>query len=158
MEPNSNPARDSEIPLPAETQAQGTFEKLKLATQLIKEGICEVRRGKSAKLAGVLLSLEAELGILCELLSKDDTQLDLDGLVAKYEWRVGQCFYVRAVVQSADCKSFAVLPRQDIPEGVKIHVKRANWNIRMGEHVSVDLQLSRRGGGLAWSVRSIDRD
>jgi hypothetical protein len=107
----------------------------------------------------LLRSLSADLVTLSAILAAKDSDLSLPDLIAKYGWQVGRCFYVRAVVKSTAPYVLSILPNQNIPDGVLITYKNCRILAREGEHISLDLVIQRKkNGGVAWCIRSFDRD
>src|SRR5947209_155534 len=92
------------------------FEKLDKAIQLIEEALQQRPILKDLQVEPLLRSLAEGMRIL----SARDSDLDLRGLMLKHRWRVGQRFYVRAVIRSSPEQSFVVLSGQDVPEGIVI--------------------------------------
>ena len=101
-------------------------------------------------------SLQNELRILTEITTNDDSCLTLEGLVVKYGWHVGLNFTVLAEVADEECRTFIVLPGQELPSGITVAKKKPTSSLRKGEHVSLDLQIIRKSGKLLWDVTVVN--
>jgi len=135
--------------------ALATFEKIERAIELIEEAIKERPILKDLQMEPLLRSLAVGLRIL----SSKDSELDLQGLMLKHEWRVGQRFFVRVEVRSASECSFVVLPGQDIPEGIVVALgNRRHLDVQDGEHVALNLEIHKSAKRVGWRIRAIDRE
>ena len=134
--------------------ALAVFEKIEKAIRLIDEAIKERPSLKVLQVEPLLRSLADGLRIL----STKNSELDLQGLMLKQGWRVGQRFYVRVVARVGSECSFVVLPAQDIPEGVVIIVKTRKLQLADGEPVALDLEIKRGAKRTSWHIRAIDRE
>ena len=134
--------------------ALAAFEKIEKAIQLIEEAVKERPSLKALQVDPLLRSLADGLRIL----SAKSSDLDLQDLMLKHAWRVGQRFYVRAVARSGPGCSFVVLPAQDIPEGVVISLKSCRFPFAYGETVALDLEIRRGVKKVTWNIRALDHE
>lgn len=132
-----------------------TFEKIERAMRLVEEAVKERPSLKQLQIESLMRSFAEGLRIL----SAKNSELDLQALMVKYGWHVGQRFYVRVRSRMSPDLSFSVLPSQDIPDGVVIVAKiRRNMEVRDGELVALDLEIKRGVRKVAWHIRALDRE
>lgn len=79
------------------TKSLATFEKLERALRLVEEAVKEHPSLKDLQLEPLMLSLADGLRIF----SAKNSELNLQDLILKYDWWVGQRFYVRVVFHPA---------------------------------------------------------
>lgn len=134
------------------SSALNAFDKIDTAVRLIRDAIAEHPRLDSLQLEPLLRELSQGM----QILALDDSELDLQGLMLKHQWKVGQRFYVRAKVQDGSHSKFLVLAAQDIPENIVItgHVRRWNWG--QWQVVGLHLVIKRKDSMPAWHIRAID--
>lgn len=132
-----------------------TFEKLEEAMRLVEAAVKERPSLKELQIEPLMRSLADGLRIL----SAQNFELDLQGLMLKYGWRVGQRFYVRVNCRTKPELSFSVLPAQDIAEGVVIVARiRRGMQVSDGESIALDLEIKRDLRKPKWHIRAMDRE
>lgn len=134
------------------SRAIDAFYKIETAVRLIGDAIADYPRLEALQLDPLLRELSQGM----QILALDDSELDLQGLMLKHEWKVGQRFYARAKVQDGSHSKFLVLAAQEIPENIVItgHVRRlelGQWQV-----VGLHLEIRRKDSKPAWHIRAID--
>ena len=132
-----------------------TFEKVDRAMRLVEEAVKERPFLKELQIEPLMRSLAEGLRIL----SAKNSELNLQGLMLKYGWCVGQRFYVRTISRTKPELTFSVLPAQDIPEGVVIVAKaRRGMQVSDGELIALDLEIKRGVRKPMWHIRALDHE